>query len=62
MVYNPSTNLWVNGPVLNVPRSFISATGFNNLAIAVGGYDGFGSSGVIEGMGMCRAYMPLLKK
>jgi hypothetical protein len=62
MIYDPATNLWVNGPSLNVPRSFVTATGFDNLAIAVGGYDGAGSSGITEVMGTCRAYMPLLKK
>lgn len=62
MIYNPATNLWVSGPSLNFPRSFVGATGYDNLAIAVGGFDGANSSGMIEVMGRCNAFMPLLKK
>ena len=62
MIYDPFANSWVNGPALNIPRSFIGATSIGNLALAIGGFDGAMSTGVTEVMGACRAYLPALKK
>jgi N-acetylneuraminic acid mutarotase len=48
LIYDPAPNSWVSGPVLNIQRSFVGATGFGNLAIAIGGYDGSTTNGATE--------------
>jgi len=63
VIYDPSTDSWVNGPALNIQRSFVGATSIGNLAIAIGGFDGAMSTGVTEVIGDCwGAYLPLLNK
>ena len=64
LIYDPGTDSWNNGPVLSVPRSFIGAAGYKNIAIAIGGYydNSVGTVGTTEVMGLCQAYLPGLLK
>ena len=62
VIYNPSTNSWVNGPTLNIPRSFVAATTLRDRIIAIGGFDGTRSTGVTEIIKVCLSYLPQLRK
>jgi N-acetylneuraminic acid mutarotase len=60
-IYDPVANNWSNGPNLNVPRSFIGATGFGNFAVAFGGYSGSATTGAIEITWACpNGYLPVV--
>ncbi len=62
-IYDPVGNSWSTGPSLNAPRSFPGVTGFNNLAIALGGYDGSTTTGATEVIWMCsRLFLPLIDR
>lgn len=43
-LYDPAADTWIAGPTLNVPRSMIGAAGIDRAGIAVGGFDGSGTS------------------
>ena len=38
LIYDPVADSWTPGPNLNIQRSFVGATGFGNMAVAIGGY------------------------
>ena len=42
-IYDPATNSWTTGPAMNQARSFAAGCAIGDTAVAVGGYDGFGS-------------------
>ena len=46
-VYDPFTNTWQNGPMMNMARSFVGSAAVGNRIIAVGGY-GAGSTDAVE--------------
>ncbi len=54
-IYDPVGNSWSAGPSLNIARSFPGVTGFSNLAIAIGGYNGSTTTGATEVSWMCPA-------
>ncbi len=56
-IYDPVSDTWVNGPSLNVERSFLAATLVKGRLLAIGGYGNGNSSDVVEEMGICRAYL-----
>lgn len=43
-VYDPVTDSWTSGPSLNQQRSFPAGTDVGNIAVAVGGYTGVGTT------------------
>ena len=42
-IYDPASNSWTTGPGMNEFRSFAAGCAVGDTAVAVGGYDGFGS-------------------
>jgi hypothetical protein len=47
-VYDPGTDTWSNGPLLNEQRSFPAGRDVGNTAVAVGGYTNSGSTTSVE--------------
>src|SRR4030095_1365512 len=47
-VYDPLSDSWTSGPSLNLQRSFVAGAAVGNTAVAVGGYDGFGTITSVE--------------
>ena len=47
-IYDPATDSWTSGPAMNEFRSFAAGCAIGDTAIAVGGYDGFGSVTSVE--------------
>src|SRR5882757_1139360 len=47
-IYEPATDSWSSGPVLNQVRSFPAGTDVGNTAVVVGGYTGTGTTTSVE--------------
>src|SRR5262249_15653877 len=47
-IYDPASNSWTTGPGMNEFRSFAAGCAVGNTAVAVAGYDGFGSVASVE--------------
>jgi hypothetical protein len=60
-IYDPQADNWINGPDLNILRSFAGATGFGNFVLSFGGYNGSTSTGAAEVSWMCPSgYLPVV--
>ena len=58
LIYDPVADSWTPGPNLNISRSFAGTTGFNNFAIAIGGYNST-STGATEVTAICSTDLSL---
>ena len=47
-IYDPVTDTWTSGPNLNHLRAFPAGTHVGDTAVAVGGYDGAGTTALVE--------------
>jgi N-acetylneuraminic acid mutarotase len=57
-IYDPIGDSWTTGPSLNLVRSFTAGTDVGNTAVAVGGYDGFGTIASVEINASCAGGTP----